>query len=275
MRHNKKKKKQKKLTVVLFACLLAGVVYLAWPSKTVAPSVAPNNTLPKTNDKKVETKQLSTKKPSYDKTQYSVNVSSSLWVVVNKGRILPATYVPNNLVVPNVPLRYSSAANEMHVRADTAAAMELMFAAAKQQSINLKLASGYRSYGYQVSVYNGYANADGVAKADTYSARPGHSEHQTGLAADLEPVDRTCEIEVCFESTAEGQWLAANAYKFGFIIRYPKNSENLTGYQYEPWHIRYIGTGLASQLHAKSQTLEQFFGLPAYTSYPTNSYQLK
>ena len=194
-----------------------------------------------------------------------------MWVVVNKGRQLPSDYVPAGLVVPTVPLRLSGSAAEMHVRSDTAAAMEKMFAAAKNEGINLMLASGYRSYATQVSVYNGYVSASGVDQADTFSARPGHSEHQTGLAADVEPTSRVCEVEQCFENTPEGKWLAANSYKYGFIIRYQKDTQALTGYEYEPWHVRYVGSDLSAQIHQTGQTLEQFFGLPNYSTYPDKS----
>jgi D-alanyl-D-alanine carboxypeptidase len=163
----------------------------------------------------------------------------------------------------------------MNLRSDAASALENMFAAAKTESVELKLESGYRSYASQVSVYNGYVAASGVTQADTFSARPGHSEHQTGLAADIEPVDRTCEVEQCFEKTKEGQWLAANSYKFGFIIRYQKDTQELTGYEYEPWHIRFVGTALADQINQSGQTLEQFFGLQIYSTYPAQSLVLK
>jgi D-alanyl-D-alanine carboxypeptidase len=163
----------------------------------------------------------------------------------------------------------------MHLRQAAADALVMMFQAAKDTGVDLMLASGYRSYTDQVSVYNSYVAQSGTAQADTFSARPGHSEHQTGLAADIEPVSRTCEVDQCFESTKEGQWLAANSYRFGFIIRYQKNTEDLTGYEYEPWHVRYVGADLAGQIKQSGQTLEQFFGLPAFTNYPSNSFQLK
>ncbi len=102
----------------------------------------------------------------------------------------------------------------------------------------------------------------GKAVADTQSARPGFSEHQTGLAADIEPASRTCEVQECFGDTPEGQWVAANAYKYGFVIRYPKDMQHVTGYIYEPWHVRYVGKKLAEQMHKEGvATLEQFFGL--------------
>ena len=129
----------------------------------------------------------------------------------------------------------------------------------------MKVISGYRSQYTQTSVYNSYAQKDGVTAADRYSARPRYSEHQTGLAADLG--NGTCDLEICFGNTSAGKWLESNAHKYGFIIRYPKGKESLTGYQYEPWHLRYVGKELAIQIYKTNQTLEQFFGLPPSQSY--------
>jgi D-alanyl-D-alanine carboxypeptidase len=262
-----KNKTKKYLASIFVAAFLTAVVWLAWPSHQAEPS---NQSQTKNNSSPNNTNPV-----EFNKSQYPTDVASSLWVVVNKGRALPGNYIPSGLVVPNVPLRQGSASSEMHVRSDTAAALEKMFAAAKAQGINLKLTSGYRSYSLQVSVYNGYVASDGVAKADTYSARPGHSEHQTGLAADVEPLSGRCELDICFESTPEGQWVAANAYQYGFIVRYAKDTQNLTGYQYEPWHVRYVGTELAQEIHKTNQTLEQFFGLDTFSDYPGQSLQLK
>lgn len=211
----------------------------------------------------------------FDKSANPTDEAASLWVVVNKGRALPSTYVPAGLVVPNVPLRLSNTSLEMTVRTDTARALEALFAGAKTAGLNLQLASGYRSYNEQVSVYAGYVKTSGQTAADTYSARPGHSEHQTGLAADLEPTSRNCELDQCFGDTPEGKWLALNTYKYGFVIRYQKTTQNLTGYEYEPWHVRYVGIDLAAQLNKTDQTLEQFFSLPIYKGYPAQSLTLK
>jgi len=260
-------KNKKTVISVLSAIFLIAVVIYAWPHKTLAPVK---------NTSEAPTTTVNGNRPQvFDKTRLATDVASSLWVVVNKGRALPSTYAPDNLVVPNVPLRLSASAGEMHLRQEAASALATMFSSAKNQNVDLMLASGYRSYPDQVAVYNNYVSQSGVAKADTFSARPGHSEHQTGLAADVEPVSRTCEVEQCFENTKEGQWLAANAYKFGFIIRYQKNTENLTGYEYEPWHVRYVGADLSAELQKSGQTMEQFFNLPIYTSYPSESLQLK
>lgn len=205
---------------------------------------------------------------SFNKKQYSLTDPTSIWVVVNKQHPLnPTSYVPPDLVVPNVPLRVPG--NEtMQVSSVMAPSLEQMFAAAKSQGIDLMLASGYRSYSYQVSLYGSYVQSIGQAAADEQSARPGYSEHQTGFAADIEPVSRNCELEECFGSTPEGEWLAANAYKYGFIIRYTAANQSITGYEAEPWHIRYVGTELSNELHNTGiTTLEQFFGVSGGTTY--------
>jgi D-alanyl-D-alanine carboxypeptidase len=210
----------------------------------------------------------------FDKTRYAIHEATSLWVIVNKGRILPDSYVPQNLEVPAVPLRFSAAAEEMKLRNEAARALGTLFVAAAHDKIYLRLASGYRSYSTQEIIYNREVRNFGQSQADRQSARPGHSEHQTGLAADLEPADRRCEIDVCFADTAEGKWLLANAYRYGFILRYPENKEPQTGYQYEPWHYRFVGVDLAYQIQQSGLSLEEFFAQPFYTSYPREIYEL-
>ena len=215
-----------------------------------------------------QTKNTAAAGDGFNKKQYSLTDPTSIWVIVNKQHPLnPKDYAPSDLVVPNVPLRVPG--NEsMEVRQVTATALEAMFAAAKTQGINLMLSSGYRSYVYQVNLYNGYVQSQGQAAADTESARPGYSEHQTGLAADLEPVSRNCEVEQCFAATPEGEWLVANAYKYGFIIRYTADKVPVTGYEYEPWHVRYVGTALSNEMHKDGiETLEEFFGVSGGQSY--------
>ncbi len=211
----------------------------------------------------------------FDKSQYSVDLASSLWAVINKDRILPADYIPAELVTPNVPLRLGASAEEMHLRSDAAGALERMAEGAKANGAQLMIASGYRSYSTQKYLYNYYVGRDGVEQTDKVSARPGHSEHQSGLSVDLEPVNRQCEVQVCFATTTEGKWLAANAPKYGFIIRYPAGKTNLTGYSYEPWHVRYVGVGLAIELEKNQAVMEQFFGLEPALQYSTEPFRLK
>lgn len=212
-----------------------------------------------------------TMKNSFDKNQYSLSDAKSLWVVVNKARQLkPAQYAPDNLVAPKVPLRSNITDTEKLLRSDAAKALEQLVNQASSQGIHFNLQSGYRSYAFQVNLYNSYVKEQGKAVADTESARPGYSEHQTGLAVDLGSISTpACDVENCFADTAEGTWLAANAYKYGFIVRYPADKVSITGYVYEPWHIRYVGTGLSSEMHKQHiETLEEYFSLPAAPNYP-------
>ena len=159
-------------------------------------------------------------------------------LIANKSYDLPRTYAPGALLE-----EFNIAFSEMQE-------------AAKQEGININIVSGYRSYNKQTSLYNNYVAKDGKAAADTYSARPGHSEHQTGLAADLNMVDTS------FENTDAGKWLANNCYKYGFILRYPKGKESITGYIYEPWHFRFIGDE-AKNLYNNGNwiTLEEYLGI--------------
>lgn len=191
----------------------------------------------------------------------SADHNSDIWVVVNKVRPLkPLDYAPAELVVPHIPLRTDAQDKEMTVRPDTAAALEELNTAALKDDVRLMLSSGYRSYTQQVALYNYYVEAQGKSVADTQSARPGYSEHQTGLAVDLEPTTKDCEVQACFAKLPEGKWLAANAYKYGFIIRYQQGKQATVGYAYEPWHIRYVGKPLAKTLHENhDETLEEYF----------------
>ena len=129
--------------------------------------------------------------------------------------------------------------------------------AAKKDGVSLKVISGFRSYNTQKYLYNNYVKADGKSAADRYSARPGHSEHQTGLAADINKISYT------WGDTKEGKWLNDNCYKYGFVIRYTKDGESKTGYKFEPWHIRYLGVDVAKKLYNNGNwiTLEEYLGI--------------
>ena len=190
--------------------------------------------------------------PSFDKNKHSTTDPASIWVVVNKSRPLnPLTYAPTDL---------SNVGGNQQLRKEAATALTTMFSAAAKEKLILKPLSSFRSYATQVTVYNREVAANGKAIADTQSAQPGKSEHQTGWAIDIG--GGGCGIEDCFGNTKEGKWVAANAYKYGFIIRYVAGKEAVTGYRAEPWHIRYIGVELATEMNKKGiQTLEEFFGL--------------
>jgi D-alanyl-D-alanine carboxypeptidase len=205
----------------------------------------------------------------FNKQLHSLTDPTSPWIIVNKQHPLsPANYVPPDLVVPNVPLKDTATAANMHVSSVTAIALQELFAAAGKSGHHLLLSSGYRSYQYQTQVYGKIVQTEGQGSAEEQSARPGYSEHQTGLAVDVAPVSRKCDLQQCFGQTPEGQWLVANAYKYGFIIRYTPDKRAITGYEYEPWHIRYVGTELSYEMHKQGiETLEEFFNVSGGVAY--------
>lgn len=165
------------------------------------------------------------------------------------------TYIEGYLVVNKTYTLPSSYGNGLTNA--TTEAFNKMQAAAKVDGLNIYISSGFRSYSYQKNLYNSYVNRDGVIAADTYSARAGHSEHQSGLAFDVNTINDS------FANTEEGKWLNDNCYKYGFILRYPNGKSDETGYQYEPWHFRYVGVELAEKLYNNGNwiTVEDYFGI--------------
>ncbi|SDT00435.1 D-alanyl-D-alanine carboxypeptidase [Paenibacillaceae bacterium GAS479] len=180
--------------------------------------------------------------------------------LVNKQFRLPKGYVPDDLVYPNIPFIFSEKVDKRKLRKDAAEALEKLVAGAKKDDIKLAGVSGYRSEARQKTLFTNYVKKDGIEAASKYSARPGHSEHQTGLSMDVSGVDGKCAAESCFGDTPEADWLAKNAADYGFIIRYPEGKQDITGYKYEPWHIRYVGVELARKLEASGDTLEEHYG---------------
>jgi D-alanyl-D-alanine carboxypeptidase len=189
----------------------------------------------------------------------TVTNAAEMTVVVNKQRALPADYIPADLVEPNVPFPFDEKVEKRMLRAEAAAALEKLFAKAKEQGIELYAVSGYRSYRTQKSLFETYVKTQGAEHAAAYSAVPGKSEHQTGLAMDVSGADAKTRLEESFADTPEGQWVAANCAEFGFIIRYVKGKEDITGYAYEPWHLRYVGKEMAQEITSQGITLEDYF----------------
>ena len=203
--------------------------------------------------------------PAFDKSAMSIDDPASLWVVSDKLRPLsPVDYVPSDLVTIDV-----ASQNPPVFRREAGDALLALFAAGEAEGAGqFQVQSAYRSYATQVSVYQGWVDRLGQAQADIQSARPGHSEHQTGLVADISPIPLSCALQACFGDTAQGQWLAANAWRYGWLLRYPADKTAVTGFTYEPWHFRYVGVPLATELHTTGvTTLEEFFGLPAAPTY--------
>ncbi|MBP9988534.1 MAG: M15 family metallopeptidase [Ruminococcus sp.] len=205
-----------------------------------------------TNKKTPTSKKITTttkKKVTPTTAKTTVRKTSSSGVVVRNG----VTYI-NGILIANKTYALPSSYNP-GVDSTAQSALNKMISAASNQGISLWVVSGFRSYSTQRDIYNNYVARDGKAAADRYSARPGHSEHQTGLAFDLNSLSQS------FENTKEGQWLAKNCYKYGFIIRFPKGKENETGYMYEPWHVRYLGVDTATKVYNSGKSLERYLGI--------------
>lgn len=164
------------------------------------------------------------------------------------------TYV-ENILIANKTYSLPESYNPGTLLSECQKAFSEMQSAAAKEGLNIWNASGFRSYELQQSLYNRYCDRDGKEAADRYSARPGHSEHQSGLAIDLN------EITNAFKNTKEGRWVAENCHKYGFILRYPEGKEAQTGYMYEPWHIRYVGVNMATKIYNSGLCLEEYFGI--------------
>lgn len=141
------------------------------------------------------------------------------------------------------------------------AKFELMKEAAEEDGLVLSIRSGFRSHETQSMLYNNYVARDGVEKASRYSAKPGHSEHETGLAIDISNGDPNKSIGDWFTDTPQAKWLYENAHKYGFILRYPEGKEDITGYKYESWHYRYVGTEHSQYFNQNNLTLEEYLGI--------------
>jgi D-alanyl-D-alanine carboxypeptidase len=202
--------------------------------------------------------------------KYSIDEASSFWVVVNKQRqISPLRYTPTNLVFPDFPRPRIQNPFGLQLRQEAAVAtVEMAKAMRNEGAGTLILNSGFRTYKTQKALYNRTRETRVLAVAEKLSARPGHSEHQLGLAADFSARGQGCVILTCFGKTEAGIWLAENAHEHGFILRYPKGYKPVTGFQYEPWHFRYVGVELSSEMSTRgTRTLEEFWGLKSAPDY--------
>jgi D-alanyl-D-alanine carboxypeptidase len=188
-----------------------------------------------------------------DLTRHSTTDPTSTWVVVNKRHPLPADFRPELGLVRGYQVAHPAVGPLTRLLDDGDA-----------RGLGFKTASAFRSFAYQQQVYAGRVAAGGQAAADAVSARPGHSEHQTGLAVDLvTPADPSCDLDPCFARTPGGRWLARKAWRYGFVVRYQRGDEAVTGYAPEPWHLRYVGRPLAREMRRTGvTTLEELFGVP-------------
>ncbi len=252
------------VAVALVLLLLGGGIAWAVSASNRAPSESGANAA---GDEPTSSPQSTAQAPQQSESTpgagYDLDSPDSITVVVNKQRPFhPVDWAPSDLVSPNVTNN-----NGQPLREVAAVALEAMNEAATAEGLPLTFASAYRSYSEQGSLYSRYVASDGQAAADTYSARPGFSEHQTGLATDLTD-GGDCTLEECFGETPTGQWLRENSWRYGFILRFDEGQEQVVGYTYEPWHFRYVGVDVATAMHEQGvANLEDFMGLPAAPTY--------
>lgn len=184
---------------------------------------------------------------------------NDILVLVNNERNLPADYEPDDLIIPDVPFPFKEHKPQMYMRREAAEALEELFAEAELAGIELYALSGYRPYKIQKCIFEMEVRQKGEELANTTVAYPGQSEHQTGLAMDITRKSAPYLLDYSFGQTPEGIWLYKNCHKYGFIVRYPEGKEDITGYSYEPWHIRYVGRDVAHYLYENNLALEEFF----------------
>lgn len=231
---------------------LTVMVNVTAKATTVATTTVTTKTTPKAT--------VATTKPTEQITQPEVTETQptepETEATTTEQEEVTPTYINNILIVnKSYPLPKDYRPDNDELTPETSNAFEKMRVDAQAEGLNLYISSGFRSYEYQAQLYQRYADRDGYEKADTYSARAGYSEHQTGLAFDLNTIDDS------FANTPEGKWVAENCWKYGFILRYPKGKEAQTGYQYEPWHLRYLGEDMAKKVYDSGLCLEEYLGI--------------
>ncbi|QQS18262.1 M15 family metallopeptidase [Candidatus Saccharibacteria bacterium] len=247
---------KKILIAILGVAAIVFAAYTLTPQyNSVQAPVIPINQ-PKTKVKQVEL-VLPNASPITARVE-DYNQPTSLWAVVSKEHPLPdAHFVPAGLAVPPVRTRIDKSIAEQSLRSDIEPDVIALFGAAEAAGHSVMVASGYRSYEQQQIYFTSYSRQYGEEAANKFSARPGQSEHQTGLAFDVSLTSRECYLEICFSEREAGKWFAAHSYEYGFILRYPEDKTAITQYQYEPWHFRYVGRDLAKALHDSKLTLDE------------------
>ncbi|CEA03904.1 D-alanyl-D-alanine carboxypeptidase [Metalysinibacillus saudimassiliensis] len=253
MRSRRAKEKRKKWTysviVTLIGLLLIGsIVVVIWQkNKVVEPNTEIVHEQPTEKLEQAPPKEVKEEPEVLDDNGYV------------EGQELPTepTYIKDILIASKrYPLPKTFAPGE---QPEARKAMDELIAAAKQRGFTLTAFSGYRSYDYQTTLYNNYVARDGKDAADRYSARPGYSEHQTGLVYDVGEVGKEdIWLTEQFGESEAGIWIRDNAHKYGFIMRYPKGKEDITGYMYESWHFRYVGEDIATKIAKANSTLEEY-----------------
>lgn len=261
-----------RLIVILIVVMFAATGILAVPSSAATvPSQTPASTttvssddLPTATDDSDTAAEESFDTSVIDSRNLDAASASSIQVLVNKENPLdPKDYQPEVVTLESV-----GADSWMSMQPEAAKAMSALLDAAEADGISLEVSSAYRSYSDQKALFNQYVDWYGKKYALTISAKPGYSEHQTGLVADVTTPGGKCELLACFGNTDAGEWVQDNAWKYGYIVRYPEGEEDTTGFAYEPWHLRYVGKGVATQMwNADYATFEEYLGVDAAPSY--------
>ena len=184
---------------------------------------------------------------------------SSYTVLINKEYGLPSDYIPPDLVIPDITFSFSGYKEKKLMRKEAADALASLFQAAKDENLTIYGVSGYRSYDRQLSIYNENVEKYGEEETNLFSAKAGHSEHQSGLSIDVSTKSIHNRLDETFAATPEGKFIKNHAHEYGFIVRYPKDKSEITGYSYEPWHIRYVGIDLATYLYENNLSLEEYY----------------
>lgn len=260
-RTRKKDKMSKKMLISIIAAIvvvIVAIVFIIVNNQQSSP-----NTVDETNTpQKEESTAVEQEKNNEETTKTSEEIKHSTNNTYIEGQEDPAepTYINGILVVNKqypIPSTYDHG-----VEPEAQEALNQMIAAAKEAGYSVEAFSGFRSYEYQTTLYNRYVNKDGKEAADRYSARPGYSEHQSGLAFDIgESGNQDLWLTEEFGETPAGKWLMENAHLYGFILRYPKDKENITGFMYESWHYRYVGVEHAKKIFEKHITLEEYLNI--------------
>ena len=237
--------------VGIFTCMIVIVgIFIVYTNQSIGKEPIKTN---------YETRENSINRERNGTSNNIASSFASVQAVVNKEYGLPEDYKPEDLVVPNVPFSFSGTLEKSYLRKEAAEALERLFNLAKKEGIQLNAVSGFAPMIIK-KLYANNVKRKGQEHTDRFSAKPGHSEHQTGLTMDVSSKSANNELELTFANTKEGKWLKENAHRAGFIIRYPKGKESITGYAYEPWHIRYVGD-IAESIYKKKLTLEEYMNL--------------
>lgn len=279
----------KRISLSILAVLLLGIGFwsvleVSYPSVTPPPpsaantptasipaatgtSIASNSAVPESvvspepTEKSFLPEDLGSIQDNSSQTVPLDTIPGSLTALVNRNYLLPSTYTPSDLVEVKIRFSFNYKNDKRKLRKPAADALEKMFKAAEKKKIILYGVSGYRSYARQKQIYDQNVAVRGKSATDTVSAKPGSSEHQTGLTIDISARSVGCQLSQAFGDTKEGKWVAKNAHKYGYIIRYPNGRSKITGYHYEPWHIRYVGVTVATYLYKNKLTLEEYYNV--------------